>query len=101
MVRRVLVAGCRTRETRYGAPGTATGNPLRAIAGEPGAAVRRSACVARVPAVLGPFPDVAEHVVEAEAVRRVAGHRRGEVMAVGAFMLLAEAPGLDAALVGH
>src|SRR5260221_4289040 len=88
-------------EARHGAPGAAAGDALRAIAGQPCGAVRGGARVARIPAVLGPLPGVAEHVVEPEPVGRKAARRRGEVIAVGAFVLLAEAPGLEAALVGH
>src|SRR6185295_19790764 len=96
----VPIARRRARETRYRAPGAAAQDTLCAIAAGPSGSVRGRAGITRVPAVLGPLPGIAEHVIEPEAVGRVAARRRGEVVAVGAFVLLAEAPGLEAALVG-
>src|SRR6185295_6741688 len=95
----VPIARRRARETRYRAPGAAAQDTLCAIAAGPSGSVRGRAGVTRIPAVLGPLPGIAEHVVESEAVGRVAARRRGEVVAVGAFVLLAEAPGLETALV--
>src|SRR5262245_58825150 len=43
----------------------------------------------RVP-VAGPFPDVADYIADAMAVRRKGGHRRGAVVAVGFEVLVRE-----------
>ena len=99
MVGGALVARRGAGEARHCAPGPAAGNTLRAITGLPRGSIRGRTRVARVPAVLGPLPDVADHVVQPEPVGRIAARRLGEVMAIGAFVLLAETPGLETALV--
>ena len=50
-------------EARHRAPGSTATDALRAIACEPRRPVRGRPRVARVPAVVGPLPDIAEHVV--------------------------------------
>src|SRR4051812_32508956 len=51
-------------------PGAPAHDALAAVAVLPGRAVGRRTLVAVMPAVAYPFPDIAEHVVEAERVRR-------------------------------
>src|ERR1700729_4181148 len=57
---------------------------------------RNAACFRRVGLVLlrkpvgGPLPDIADHVVDAVAVGRKRGHRRGAVEAVAAKILVRE-----------
>src|SRR3989338_8973633 len=68
----VLVARCGAGEARHGAPGPAAANTLRAIAGKPRGPDRGRARIARIPAVLGPLPDIAEHVVESQPGVRLA-----------------------------
>src|SRR4051794_10634345 len=76
---RADVAGPTRRETRVPGilqPGAAAGDPLAAIAILPGGPVGRGALVGLVPAIAGPFPDIAKRVVEAEGVRREGADRR-------------------------
>src|SRR5262249_55762148 len=42
------------------------------------------------PPICGPFPDIADHVVDAVAVRRKRRHRRGTVEAILAFIFVRE-----------
>src|SRR5262249_21466977 len=62
-------SGGGTHERRHVGPGAAAEHPPAAIARGPCAAVPGRADIALVPAILGPLPDVAEHVVEAEWTR--------------------------------
>src|SRR5262249_48347810 len=67
-------------------PGTSADHPLSAVGPCSGAAIARIACVAIVPAVLGPLPDVAVDVIETPRVRLEAVHRHRAlpILALGA-----------------
>src|SRR5215475_3069513 len=54
------------------------------------AGFRRIGIVLGGPPVGGPFPDIADHVVDAVAVRRKRRHRRGAVEAMLAFIFVRE-----------
>src|SRR5215470_4882273 len=64
------------------------------------ARLRRVGCVLGGPPVGGPLPNIADHVVDAVAVRRECRDRRGAVEAVLAFILIREIalPGIGAML---
>src|SRR5262245_43776236 len=64
-------------DLRVADPGPAAGDPQATIAALARSAVRGRALVVRIPAVLHPLPDVADHIVQAEAVRVEAADRRG------------------------
>src|SRR5262249_27322652 len=56
------------------------------------ARLRRIGLVLRGPPIGGPFPDVADHVVEAVAVWWECGHRRGALVAVECKVLARKIP---------
>src|SRR6185369_3077889 len=83
-LRGVAVARGGADQARRIAPRAAAQDAALAIAGAPRRAVERAADVELVPAILDPFPDIAEHVVEAEGVRREARNRHRRASAEGA-----------------
>ena len=64
------------------------------------ARLRRVGLVLGRPPIGGPFPDIADHVVDAVAVRRKRHHRRGALVTVLAFIFVREIslPGIGAML---
>jgi hypothetical protein len=58
-------------------PGTAAEAMAAAIAGHPCRSIGRRTTVVLVQAVLYPFPDIADHVMETESVRREGANRSG------------------------
>ena len=69
----------------------ASSRPPRGFCGNAAAFGASAACRGRVP-VGRPFPDVADHVVEAVAVRRKRPDRRGALVAVRREVLVRERP---------
>ncbi len=59
--------GC-ARPNRRVEPGTAANDPVTAVACYPRRAIRRRSIVVAMPAILHPFINIAEHVVEAKFV---------------------------------
>src|SRR5579872_2361357 len=76
-VDRAPAAVRRTRDGWNVAPTAATRDPERAVAGKPRAAVRGCAIVVFIPAILDPFPGIADHVVQAEQVGPIAADPGG------------------------
>src|SRR6185437_8049706 len=66
-------------------PGAAANNARRAIAAaQPGRSIARRARIVGVTAVLGALPDIAEHIVKAEAIRAKRSDRRSVEPSVAA-----------------
>src|SRR5262245_48460772 len=75
-----------TRVPRRVVPGGRAAFPQRAVALQPRAPVGWRAGIGWVPAILRPFPDIADHVVQPKCVRLEATDRRGVCVAVIAIM---------------
>src|SRR5262249_25207460 len=66
-----------TEEYRILEPRAAPGDAVFAVAGSPNGPILGCTLVAAVRAILDPFHDVAQHIVEAECVRRKRTYRGG------------------------
>ena len=81
-IERVDIAERAAREQRGGMPGAAAADFLLAGGRAGGIVDRRFGIVIRRVPIVGPFPDVAVHVAQAEGIGRIAADGGGQGVAV-------------------
>src|SRR5439155_23112405 len=77
-----VAAVSRAYDAEISVPGTATHNAPTTVSRLPRRAISRRAAIVGVPAIFSPIHDIAQHIVEAESVRRKTSNRRRECIPV-------------------